>query len=144
MCANYALAVDGVDDGERWFRQTHGIGMHMWRSLYRTCGSVRVRWRSLLGVVTRVERHVSVCSFVRQNYTCGSRLCQMAQHEYTVDVDGQHVTLDARTTLRVLGDCCTRLHLLMHKLSIPHKIQRIICYETFGDSSMHTMKLNVS
>ena len=40
--------------GRDAFHKTHGMGMHVHRALFHKCDFVRVRWRSLLGVVTCV------------------------------------------------------------------------------------------
>ena len=55
------------------------MGLRVLGAQVHTCKFARVRWRPVLGVVNRGGRYVSICSFVRCHYTCGSRLCQIAR-----------------------------------------------------------------
>ena len=69
--------VHGVDDGERRISIRHMARVCSCREHSSMCASSSncVRWRSLVGVVTHVSRHVLIGSLVRWYYTCGSRRC---------------------------------------------------------------------
>ena len=88
ICMSCAYALNGA-----WYRgvremhcdRTHGTGTHVSGALVSTCEFARVRWCAVLDVITRVGRHVSMCSLVRWrvlryslvlcHYTCVCRRC---------------------------------------------------------------------
>ena len=73
MCTSCALALDGVDDGKMCISlgTLHGYACVGSTSSQVQVGTCEVAF--VIGVITRVRRHVSILSLVRWYHTYGRR-----------------------------------------------------------------------